>query len=250
MASHRIASALTALLVLVAISGCGKPPEPTPPPPEDKQQYAFRWIANPSLDLMSPEGTFVRAIAESYRNARLSYKTGRATLADKGYPGLEHAENHVWGSMLDVGGDPTIRPTVGTAYYEVVDFHPDGERYTATVCRYSSLLASKSANGEYVSRGSVPLGGAEAYTFGPDPSLTPEQQRSPLAQQRGPARRPTDNMFGTWLLLEEPRPSDEQIRACDKLAPGTPPDWPDPYMRSDPPPTLPPDPGWPEGSSA
>jgi hypothetical protein len=251
MATNRIAGALTALLLLTAISGCRKPAEPTPPPPEDKQQYTFRWIPNPSLDLMTPEGTFVRAIVESYWSVQLSDKRGRAVLADKGFPGLERAENHVFGrgDLGDFGGDGQ-RVVVGTAYYEVVDFRRDGDRYTATVCDYSGQTATKWGDGSYVSRGSTPTGITAAYTFGPDPSLTPDQQHAPPDQQRGPARRPTDNVFGTWLLFEEPHVSDEQRRICNKLAPGTPPDWPDIYKRSEPPPTLPPDPGWPEGSSA
>lgn len=201
---------------------------------------------------MSPEGTFVRAIAESEDSARLSNQNGRAAVADKGYPGIEHAENNVFGKgdLGYFGGDPAQPVVVGTRFYEVVDFHRDGERYTATVCDYSGQTAQKEADGNYVSRGSTPTGITVAYTFGPDPSLTPDQQHAPPAQQRGPARRPTDNVFGTWLLFEEPRVGDEQRRICNKLAPGTPPDWPDIYRRTDPPPTLPPDPGWPEGSSA
>ncbi|WP_235682304.1 hypothetical protein [Mycobacteroides abscessus] len=199
---------------------------------------------------MSPEGTFVRAIAESERSMRLSYKGGRATLGDKGYPGIEHAENNVWGRLLDVGGDASIPPYVGTSYLEVADFRRDGERYSATVCNYRSQLAAKQRDGIYVSRGSLPNGLAETYVFGPDPTLSAAEQHAPRAQQRGPAKRPTDNVFGTWLLFEQPRVSDDQVRACDKLAPGTPTDWPDPYKRADPPPTLAPDPGWPAGSSA
>ncbi|WP_236739936.1 hypothetical protein [Mycobacteroides abscessus] len=211
---------------------------------------------------MTPEGTFVRAITESSSSVYMSDKKGRTALTDKGYPGIERAENHVWGTMLDIGGDPAISPYVGTDYYEVVDFRRDGDRYVATVCNYSSLTAHRGRagtrigptlterEGTYISRGSLPGGVTQAYIFGPDPSLTPAQQRAPLAQQRGPARRPTDNVFGTWLLFEQPRVSDEQVRVCNKLAPGTPTDWPDPYMRTEPPPTLPPDPGWPDGSSA
>ncbi|WP_100480018.1 hypothetical protein [Mycobacteroides abscessus] len=250
MATNRIAGALAALLTL-GLAGCTEPDKPAPPPPADKHQYSTRWIPNPSLDLMSPEGTFVRAIIESYWSVRLSDKHGRAVLADKGYPGLEHAENHVFGrgDLGDFGGNPGGPILVGTEYNEVVDFRRDGDRYTATVCTYDSLIA-QGRDGAYVSRGATPIGTAQEYTFGPDPTLTSEQQHTPPAQQRGPARRPTDNVFGTWLLLEELRPSDDQIRACNKLAPGTPTDWPDPYMRSDPPPTLSPDPGWPEGSKA
>lgn len=252
MATARVAGALVALLTFTAVAGCHTPEEPAPAPREDKQQYTFRWISSPSLDLLSPEGTFVRAISESYWSTRLSYKNGRAALVDKGYPGIEQAENHVFGKgdLGDFGGDPGQPVVVGTEYYEVVDFRRDSDRYTATVCNYSGQTAQKEHDGSYVSRGSTPTGVTKVYVFGPNPSLAQAEQQAPPAQQRGPARRPTDNVFGTWLLFEEPRPSNDQVRVCNKLAPGTPPDWPDPYKRSDPPLTLPPDPGWPEGSSA
>jgi len=249
MATTRLAGALVALLTCMAVAGCHKPEEPTPTPREDKQQYTFRWIRNASLDLMSPEGTFARAISESYWSQYSAEHRGRAALAEKGYPGVEHAENNVW-DAYDIGGDPAQRTTVGTDYYEVVAFSQDGDRYTATICRYTGQTAVKWGDGTYASRGSTPTGTASVYVFGPDPALDPAKQHEPPAQQRGPARRPTDNVFGTWLLFEEPRISEEQHRACNKLAPGTPTNWPDPYKRSDPPPTLSPDPGWPEASSA
>lgn len=252
MATNRIAGALAALLILTAAEGCTEPDKPAPPLPPDKQQYSTRWIPNPSLDLTTSEGTFIRAIIESYRSVRLSYKKGRAVLADKGYPGLEHAENHVFGrgDLGDFGGNPAQSVVVGTEYNEVVDFRRDGERYTATVCTYGSLTARRARDSTYLSGGSTPIGVAQTYTFGPDPTLTSGQQHAPPPQQHGPAQRPTDNVFGTWLLFDEPRTSDDQVRACHKLAPGTPDNWPDPYKRTDPPPTLPPDPGWPEGSNA
>lgn len=251
MATNRLAGALTALVTLTAVGGCTEPDKPASPSLPDKQQYNTRWIPNPSLDLMTPEGTFVRAIIESYWSTNLSYQRGRAALLDKGYPGIEHAENHIFGrgDLGDFGGNSGIGTTVGTDYNEVVDFRRDGDRYTATVCTYGSLTAQE-RDGTFVSRGSTPMGVAQAYTFGPDPTLTAQQQHAPPPQQRGPAQRPTDNVFGTWLLFGEPRVSDDQVRACHKLAPGTPTNWPDPYKRADPPPALSPDPGWPEGSSA
>lgn len=252
MVTQRLAGALTALLVFTVLGGCRKAAEPAPPPPEDKHQYSYRWIPSPNLDLMSAEGTFVRAITESEDSARLSNQNGRAALADKGYPGIEHAENNVFGKgdLGYLGGDPSQPVVVGTAYYEVVDFSRNGNRYTATVCDYSGQTAQKEHDGKYGSRGSTPTGSASVYVFGPDPALPSPDQHAPPARQRGPAKRPTDNVFGTWLLFEEPHPSDDQVRACKKLAPGTPPDWPDIYKRADPPATLPPDPGWPAGSSA
>lgn len=247
MATQRLAGAVAALLLL-STGACHSPEAPSPPlPHEDKLQYTFRWIANPSLDLMSPEGTFVRAISESYDNANYADGRGRVALAEKGYPGFEHAENNVWDSA-DIGG--ATNPQVGTDYREVVDFRRDGARYTAIVCSYWGGTASKQSDGTYIGRGFAPVGSAYAYTFGPDTSLAPDQQHLPPAQQRGPARRPSDNVFGTWLLFDQPHVSNDQESACHRVAPGTSEGMPDPYKRSDPPPTLSPDPGWPEGSSA
>ncbi|SKX80925.1 Uncharacterised protein [Mycobacteroides abscessus subsp. bolletii] len=251
MATKQLAGALTALLALT-ISGCHKSPTTSPSIPEDKLQYTYRWISNPRLDLMSSEGTFVRAVTESEESARLSHQSGRAAFIDKGYPGIERAEKNVFGKrdLGYFGGDTSQPSIVGTAYYEVVDFRRDGESFTATVCNYSGQTAQKEPNGKYSSRGSTPTGSASTYTFGPDPSMPLTEQHAPPTKQHGPARQPDDNVFGTWLLLEEPRSAADQVEMCQKLAPGTPADWPDVYVRSDPPPTLPPDPGWPAGSSA
>ncbi|RIR12840.1 hypothetical protein D2E27_16220 [Mycobacteroides abscessus] len=254
MALSSRALAVVALLVTLTACDHPEPPAPTYPP---RIQYNTRWIPNPSADLMSPEGTFVRAAVESWTGAHMSYKHGVDALLDGGYPGFERAYQAAYGKQRgnkpdEYGGKGFGIPSsngrwqVGTMYYEIVGFRRDGDRMTADVCEYDNMVATRQSDGTYASHGSN-LGAGTSYTFGPDPSIA--EQHAPPAKQRGPAARPTDDVFGSWVVLDYANPPDRGA-ACQKLAPGTPPDWPNPYTRSNPPPTLPPDPGWPAGSSA
>lgn len=232
------------------------PPEPAPSPPEPVIQYNVRWISNPAVDLMSPEGTFVRALVESFQGARDSYKAGAESLADGGFPGFDHVYQAVYGKQRDnepgTGWWSTAKPgggyLVGTQYYEIVSMRRDGDKMTAYVCKYGSMIASRGPDGKYFSNGSATIGDGDLYSFGPDPTVA--AQHTPLANQRGAARKPADNVFGTWVWFDLQKTPDNSALCRQKLAPGTPLDWPNPYVRSDPPPTLPPDPGWPAASTA
>src|SRR5262249_28533043 len=121
-------------------------------------------------------------------------------------------------------------------------------------CYYGSLLAAKRDDGQYLSGGTELLANYSAnwLTFGPDPALPPQQQRAPKPNQRGDARAPADDVFGTWVLTSmNDFKAFGDLPQCRKLAPGTPSDWPHgQYVRPTPPPTLPPSPGWPPGGSA
>lgn len=228
----------------------------TPTESEDLYQASIRWIPNASIDLMSPEGTFIRAAAESWNQAWMSRKKGLDAIRDRSYPGFEHAFNNSYGSINNVGGTGLSRPEVGTEYFEVVNFQRDGDQFIADVCNYSSQVADQTDDGKYFSNGSKIYYHGNSFVFEPDPALRPEQQHAPPARQKGPAKRPTDNVFGTWVLTHSGvRGLDDAgmhafLGKCHKLAPGTPDNLPDPYIRADPPATLPPDPGWPEAGSA
>ncbi|ALM15685.1 hypothetical protein [Mycobacteroides abscessus] len=222
---------------------------------ENKDRTTMRWIPNPVADLMFPEGTFVRAITESFTAAQSGPGRGIDAIRAVGYPGFDHAFNNGWD--LDFFGEsqgfdylyPNLVENVGTDYAEIVELRQDGDQFTAGVCGYGSLTAGKMTDGTYHSGGSQSLGHAQWLIFGPDPKLPAGQQHPPLANQRGPAKRPTDNVFGTWVLTCIDFAATD-LPQCKKLAPGIPNNWPKPYVRPDPPLTLPNDPGWPEGSSA
>lgn len=56
----------------------------------------MRWIPNPVADLMFPEGTFVRAITESFTAAQSGPGRGIDAIRAVGYPGFDHAFNNGW----------------------------------------------------------------------------------------------------------------------------------------------------------
>jgi hypothetical protein len=238
---RRLTNALIAsVLVLAACT----PNTPPPPEPQNDHRATFRWIANPTVDLMSPEGTFIRGLTESWVQAFAQPGEHVDALRAGGYPGFEHAFNNAWDPKGWAGNGYFGDARVGTDYFEVIEAHRDGANLSATVCNYASMTATKVSGDEWGGPGAR-SGQFATMTFGPDPKLTADVQRAPLPQQMGPARKPIDNVFGTWITTDWHGLKDGDPR-CNKLAPGTPADVPEIYRRPDAPPSLPPDPGWPE----
>lgn len=167
-------------------------------------------------------------------------------IAAGGYPGFARGFNNVW-PPEEVGGAGHFgKPVLGTDYFEVISVSRKGDRITAQYCQYSSMTATKTSDGKYRSPGSIEISAkGRSIVFGPDPALSVEQQRGPLANQKGPSNRPAVDVFGTWMLFDSG--GLESGRQCAKAAPDTPPDSPEGYVGDQPPPTLPPSPGWPAG---
>lgn len=239
----------------MVLAGCTPNNPQEPPKQPDLYQVNVRWIPNPSIDLMSPEGTFLRATAESWTQVFLTGKDGVEALRERTYPGFEQAFNN--SDNLLFGGVKLKTLIVGTEYYEVVNFQRDGDQFIADVCTYSSQVASQTDDGKFTSGGRIRyLHGGNSFVFGPNPALQQSQQHAPPARQKGPANRPVENVFGTWVLTKSGarQMGDPAWREfwnrCDRPAPGTPNNLPNPYVRAEPPPTLPPDPGWPDAGSA
>lgn len=246
----------TLAAALIVLTGCtpDRPQEPTKK--QDLYQVTMRWIPNPSVDLMSPEGTFIRAAAESWNRLFSTGKDGLEAVRERGYPGFERALNN--STDLRFGGIALKRPVVGTEYFEVVNFQRHDNQFFADVCQYGSQVASQIDDGKYSSGGSGNyVHNGNSFVFGPDPTLQPQAQHAPPSRQRGPESRPIDNVFGTWVLTEagvrksmDNAASHAFLTKCSRPAPGTPDNLPDPYVRADPPPILPPDPGWPDAGNA
>ncbi|WP_407045677.1 hypothetical protein [Mycobacteroides abscessus] len=251
--TQRSTCTTAAAAVCLILAACTHETPTAPPAWDDNDHTSIRWISNPAADLMSPEGTFIRAATESWHRAWIGQGHGMDAIKSAGYPGFDYAFNapgNRWDPEEVGGHSRRTQLMVGTRYSEVVELKREGPNFKAAICDYTSQVAGQQQGGQYESAGSASLGSGVRLTFGPDPKLPAEQQRSPLAHQRGPAEHPADNVFGTWVMFDYvPLPA-TTLPQCNKLAPGTPNDWPNPYVRSDPPPTLPPDPGWPEGSKA
>lgn len=254
----RSRSGATLCAVIASVSlfaiGCNEEDAPTPSAPQRPPDLGMssRWIPNPSVDLMSSEGTFIRAFVESRKAATQSAEhTGLKAFDVDGFPGFTRAFNNVEPPERVGGLYPDFgRWGAGTWYYEVVEMQPHGSGFTAVVCGLISMVADRPEGGaDYRSGGSKAFGQGFRLAFSPDPRLPTEQQQSPAADQRGPADRPPDDVFGTWVALDF-KPLGYEPTECVRLAPGTPTNWPSPYYRKDPPPTLSPEPGWPAGSPA
>jgi hypothetical protein len=216
-------------------------------------QYTTRWIENPKLDLMTPEGTFLRAAVESMDRARFAPGTGMDAIEAGGFPGIVQAFNNSADPTIVAGNGNKGEISVGTDYWEVVEFHRDGDLFTAGVCDYGSMTAIKKSKGFESWGRNLPNGHAVTLTFGPDANLSPQMQRAPKANQRGGLRAPIVNVFGTWKMTHyDNYNADMKLPQCGTtLAPGTPPDAPDHrYYPETPPPTLPPSPGWPSGGGS
>lgn len=243
--------AMTTVVLLLAGCHRGDQPQPTTSSPADrldkyKPNVSGRWIANPAIDLMSPEGTFIRAAAESSEHVRLSLLGDIGTEDAGGYPGFGHALGKDISPYL-LGGNGG--GWLGTIYYEVVSFRHEGNKVVAGVCDYLSAISQNSL-GNY-ERGGPPRSTGYWFTFGPNPDITPDQQHAPPADQKGPARQPTNNVFGTWIITKIDIVTTTTLPQChDKYPPGVPTDRPEKYWSADPPPIQPPDPGWPETGGA
>ena len=247
-----------AVVLLSATVGCDrhstqvapevKPAEPALEDADTHLQTSNRWIENVKLDLMTPEGTFLRAAVESMDRALFAPGGGIAAIEAGGYPGIVHAFNNSADPSMVAGiGDKNF-VLVGTDYWEVVDFRRTGAQFSAAVCNYGSTTAVK-RRGDFEHPGRTrPAGHGVVLTFGPDSRVPPRDQRAPMANQRGDRRRPAENVFGTWVMTQYKNYSlHVELPQCDTtLAPGTPPDAPDHrYYNETPPQTLPPSPGWP-----
>lgn len=242
-----------AVVATLLLTSCNQEPteRPSPDPqPQVGNRTSSRWIENPSVDLMSSEGTFIRAVVESLHAADVSLARKRDALAEGGFPGFARAFNNPgladeYFSINNQGWS-----YAGTSYYEVVEYSRTGDIRKAGVCNYKSMTAAKRpGSNEYETSATPSTGFGSIFTFSPDPRLTPDQQISPPPHQRGPADRPSEDVFGTWIVIDMTSLVGGRL-PCAKPAPGTPSDRPDPYIWPEPPPALSPQPGWPESATA
>lgn len=222
-------------------SGCASMAEPKSAQAEQVSSrseagYTYRWLPNPAVDLMSPEGTFIRAAIESQDLAEWSDKKYLDAYQD-GYPGYTHVAKMPLAAVLG-GFFPEGRKIAGTGFYEIIDLERTKTGYVAKLCHYISRASGQDEAGKYYDPAGA-LGSGSTMTFGPDPYVAPAPQQAPLPNQKGPAGRPTKDVFGTWIVTDMAAAHDP-FPECLKLAPGT------PAHQSLPAPALPPDPGWPE----
>ncbi|GAC00097.1 hypothetical protein GONAM_12_00520 [Gordonia namibiensis NBRC 108229] len=202
---------------------------------------SFRWAPAESLDLMSAEGTFVRAYTESFE---LAFE-GQST--EWGYPGFVDASPEgIDEQVTKVMSNSATRKVVNTVFYRPLRRVDNGATSRLILCRSES----QSINQRSPSRDSVWKKIGEPWGYPVTIEFTRSEGGSPPAKQEGTRRAPSHSVFGDWRVIFYDRlgvgPENRaDIVACDALPPN--PDLPVVGVEegSQPWPTLPPSPGWP-----
>lgn len=137
--------------------------------------FSEHWVSTPAVDLMSPEGTYLRAYTEADHIADFN-----ADRAEGSYPGFANAARD---RSYDWGG--TGLPAKGFVTNWVPEFTaaPDGSA-TAVVCYAGGVSLD----------GSFP----DNYTIFKRTITFQRKGVAPPAHQKGPARAPLVSVFGDW----------------------------------------------------
>ncbi|GAC66986.1 hypothetical protein GS4_05_01990 [Gordonia soli NBRC 108243] len=178
--------------------------------------FPIRWLATPSLDLTSSDGTFVRAIAESYYQAIMAGLNSTA-------PGYRRAI----GTIVDYEFNPFTRvyaPHV--AYFYAVPY-PAAPGQTATSPDFGSVAvcADVPAHADWTKA-------LLFFTYRRSGTAPPSSLRGHLTQ-------PITDVFGDWKGVDNMLPNIHNSRRCDN------PPITQPLTTE----LLPPSPGWPNSAA-
>lgn len=180
------------------------------------------WTRTGAVDLMSSEGTYLRAVAESVERAGASGDIGRA------FPGfVDVPSGHFrseYGEWFEVRA---ARQSTGTRRFWVESLvRPSPRTMSAIICQDFSGTSGLD-NGRWTSRGSVPGRRIEVRKDGVD---------VPPVRQAGSSSTPEVDVFGSWLTTRVTNLGGDES-PCGPDGRET--------SRDTPPPKLPAWPGWP-----
>lgn len=187
-------------VAVVLLAACspgdgGSPASSSSAPSPTIEDYPIVWLGTPNLDLDSPDGTFVRGIAESwYLRSQLG--------PEAFFPGYREASvsAYVWSDDLRPRHDPPH-----TTYMWVAPFpEPDPQNKRDWRPRSPQV-------------GGVAVCGTSPGTPLADDALFFTYSRSgqpPPANQHGPRQAPVRNIFGDWRGLDYIDPTDLRMQRC------------------------------------
>jgi hypothetical protein len=213
-------------------------PAHAPADPRARSQFSIVWTDAAGLDLLSAEGTYLRASVESLRLA-----AGNG-LREAAYPGfwqtLTGAAKSYAEGFYELGPDDTLH---GVARFEVIGFSSRDQRFDVGVCIFERQLGIEE-NGSFV----FARQGGHHWEL----SIERAGDVRPPDQESGVERAPRTPVFGTWRTDRWTRPADGGTDPCQhRPTPGVQPGaWPAlmpgsrPYVAPAPP-EAPDFPGWP-----
>lgn len=200
------------ILVVALLNACTSSPTTTPGTATPSTahtvaDYPIRWLPTPNLDLTSPDGTFVRGIAETYLHARLL-----------GDPGLTPGFTDAIRPALDFD---LMRKKFGTLK---TDHEPPETIYLfAAPFPYDHLADHPTdiGQGHTLTPG---MGAAAICIAGPHPPATDHALffftyrrtgKPPPTNQHGPQTAPTTNIFGNWTGVDWIGPAVQITDRCN-----------------------------------
>lgn len=185
----------TAIIVSVLLSaGCQSeaPKEAESAPagwPEDFRNFSIVWTSESGIDLASGPAVPIRAYVESFLLGGL---TGEQKYF---YPGFTDAAEEKWRP----GGSSATRAPAGTMTNHLLSLGRSGSDVTAIGCMYTYGVASPKDD-EYLAW-AVPPGTPEAGIIAFKVTLSaPSDVTGTSNGQSGPARTPSDDVFGGYKV--------------------------------------------------
>jgi len=178
-----------ALLVVVAVTCAACEKESQNAGGNDvfaRTQYTIVWSDPAGLDLMSAEGTYLRASIESLDASAVN---GNADTAAPGF----------WNTLTEPAKAEVERffrmgpaqPEFGIKRYEVLRKVDDHQSTTVTVCSYNQQIAHQGTD-----KATYEFGGTGP--FGSVVTFEKEGRTSPPADQSGPEMFARTPVFGSW----------------------------------------------------
>jgi hypothetical protein len=183
-----------AILSVVLSAGCSadapeKDDAPAASWPQDLRNFSIVWTGEPGIDLVTGPAVPVRAYLESFLLGEL---TGDEKYL---YPGFSDAVEDKWRP-----GDSGAGPWVGTETNHLLSLEYSGSDVTAIGCMYTYNAASPHGDDKYEAQ-AVPPGAPEAGIIAFKVTLSaPSESSGPGEPQQGPARAPSDDVFGGYKV--------------------------------------------------
>lgn len=248
---YSVRATVCALSVLTIVGGCSQHAPSTGPEGRPTHAdaaaayelpnnigYTYNWASPSNIQLTSPAAIVVRAFVESM------LITMRSDM-QAGYPGYASLVSKLPNLNFDGNGEAIVN-IEGTLYANLtrLDQSADG-LWHAGVCAWAGATAIKDDEGF-----STDMGTANLYPrpISIDLAPPPADQPSGTGSGIGPARAPGSDVFRGWSVPAAELASTVDRQTCSDLTPARLPaqyQSHEPQRFDQPPPTLPPTPGWP-----
>lgn len=188
-------------LIGLLLFGCGTLKEASPaasPDPTGIEDYPMVWFDTPDLDLKSPDGTFVRALVESWY-LRMELGSGAY------FPGYRQAslKEYLWPDEVWLPRhDPPHTTYVWAAAFPDPDPQNEHDWHTRSA-EVGGVAVCIASPGTELARSGM------FFTY-------QRSGKTPPADQHGARPAPSVNVFGGWKALDFIEPTHLRAQRCEQ----------------------------------